>query len=169
MFNQTQKYTFIDSLPLKIGVASPRNTRRFYSAQWSYQYGASVYLLRTAPQNEVCSCYLISFSTSSLYTICPRSNYPFYIISYYIKWGITYCTDGSFLYRLAVNSVKTVKYQFPIESRVELLMVDTYRYPPWTKLDSNPQKKYPMFLPFAYHVQFLTFSIYQVKSDSGFL
>ena len=31
------------------------------------------------------------------YTVCPRSNDPFYIVSYYIKWVTTSWTDGSIL------------------------------------------------------------------------
>ena len=34
------------------------------------------------------------------YTICPRSNYPFYIVTYYIKWITTYWTHS--------NSIKKV-------------------------------------------------------------
>ena len=39
---------------------------------------------------------LIRFIYKTLFTVCPRSSDPFYIVSYYIKWVTTSWTDGSF-------------------------------------------------------------------------
>ena len=38
------------------------------------------------------SCKIV---TGTIATVCPRSSYPIYVITYYIKWVITSWTDSS--------------------------------------------------------------------------
>ena len=39
-----------------------------------------------------------SGSPCTIYTVCPRSSYPFDVVTYYIKWVTTSWTDGKFFY-----------------------------------------------------------------------
>ena len=111
---------------------------------------------------EPCSTAVLNnnFTSYEWATVCPRSRYPFYIVSYYINWVTTFWTHSSWsksIYLLEYSLFRTPVFRTNISNgiyflpsakrklriRVELIriLILSFKTPDPTakkKLDSDP-------------------------------
>ena len=82
-----------------------------------YRFADTQYKKKNSIQDIHRTCSHIFFFLD-IFTICPRSSYPFYIVLYYIKWVTNSWTDGIYLHHDTFPLYKNMNLMLTLSKKV---------------------------------------------------